>query len=743
MKPPLQIPVPFGHWLVESNKLTCRMPRRTVTVQAPRRLLAAVAQLCDGSTAWNEVLEKLGAQWSPAAVTEFMLQLASQDVLVEASSLWAHWSDVAQLPQTTAVAATAQQIARLPGRAEQRLLPGEGTWDARLRKGTHPLSTVLSLRESVRTFDDRPISVEALCSLLWAAHGVSRASASGSPRWHRTVASGGNMHSARWFVAVLRELAPQAGGEPPVAPGVYEARFHVEGGASLQRLHSRAQDAWQVLSDPRVLRYASALVLPVYDVATPGRKYGNRATLFAMLEAGQSLQNAQLMAVSLELGCMVRGDTCAAAALDLCGLGGDGAGHWLALPGLVVGAQPTASQRRQLAVEHSLKVSAQLSAGTSTEGFAFAATFTPAAGGGAMTGSGRAADPKLAMTKAEAEAWERLGWATLAGAVEARWDELGSPVDPRELVAYSQRQYASASFPCTRFDAGRRYLWVKAQDVASGTAHEMLAECVHALSALPGRFQARAYTVTSTSGVAAGPSPEEALARATLELIERDAFACHWLAGSGAAVRPGSLPRHISLRLQALRQAGLQTTVVDIDTGWCPVWAVFSQAPSMPFTAVTAAAAFDPEQALEKAIDEAEGRFAHARAFARPQPGADAMREIERYYRSPRTFRRSDFFVHNRTQVRFGGRRTHARSWSQLESRLRADGLRVLASDLTPAQAAIEQGRTRLHVVRAFVPGLVPIWFHKGMQPAGMPRFMQSAGAEGGRPAGHFIHPMT
>lgn len=749
VKPPLQIPVLFGHWLVQGDKLVCRLPRKTVTVRAPRRLLAEVMELCDGSRAWTDVLQRLEQNWEDHTVASFMLRLTTEQLLVESGELWAHWSELAQLPQTTAVASNDAEIAQLHQQAEARLLPGEGVWHEQVRTRQNHLAATLEQRESFRTFDDQPLTLQTLCSVLWAAHGVVQPGDPGAVNWHRTVASGGNMHSARWFVAVLRELPSVDLGHAALPVGVYEARFHLDGGASLQPVIGSGHAAWTCLRDPRVLRYASALLLPIYDIAVPAHKYGNRATLFATLEAGQCLQNAQLMAASLGAACMLRGDTIAAEALSLAGLvDGEGA-HWLSFPAMVLGVRPSPAQRLQQSTEYKFKVAPNLQlagrAPRTQPQFAFAAAPTDI-GNQLLAGSGRAADPRAAMNLAEAEAWERLGWVTLGKVTEARRGDVEHAVDPRRLVAYTGRQYRSPNFPFRRFDEAGLYLWSDAADIGTGQVHAVLTECVHALHALPERFRAQAYTSASTSGAAAGTSVEDAVMRATLELIERDAFSCAWLTGAAlTAIETNSLPRDITQRLDALASAGLEITLLDVSTSWCPVIALFAQAAEMPFTAITAAAAFDVERALEKAVSEAEGRFTYAQHFpVNRAASSDPMRAIESYYRNPRTYRRSDFFraVGSTRSIDAVGQGA-ARDWSELRSRIYADGFQVLAADITPPKAAIDQGRTPLYVVHAFVPGLVPIWFQRGLQPQGMQRFAKSAGVEGGRPAGHFIHPFT
>ena len=552
------------------------------------------------------------------------------------------------------------------------------------------------------------------------------------------------MHSARWFVAVLRGLPSADASQALLPPGVYEARFPTGGGASLQPLSTPVQAAWNCLRDPRVLRHATALILPLWDIAVPARKYGNRSTLFAMLEAGQCLQNAQLMAASLGAACMLRGDTVATEAIALAAV--DRAGHhWLSVPGMVVGAMPTAQQREQQAAESRFRVAPNLQPrGASAPQFAFAAVAMDAAED-QVAASGRAPEPRTALDICEAEAWERVGWATLARSIEAPACDLPHALDPRELVAYSARQHRTPRFPFPRFERSRAYLWLDALDSDTGAVHAVPAECVHALHALPPRFQEGACTSASTSGMAAGACQEDALARAALELVERDAFCRTWLSGTPApGIHPASLPAGLQGRLANLQAQGARAWMLDLSTPWCIVVAVFLQCPRMPFTAITAAAGFDAESAAAKALSEAEGRLACAQQFPCTGAGADPMRRIEAYYRHPLTYRRSDFFcpaVASRPFAEAG--RQSARDWAGMRARMRGDGLRLFCADVTPPGAAIDQGRRPVKVVRALVPGLVPIWFQGGLQPAGMPRFLEARARQGGRPAGHYLHPFT
>ena len=395
MEPP-SYPLAFGHWHVQGNQLTCRLPRKTVEVAAPGALLRAVLQLCNGRLGWREVAAELAGRWSAKSVDAFLSQLSGEGLLVEASESLAHWTELGQLPALHRRIASERELPALHRVAQGRLLPGRTP--SALPLASAGLAELLRGRESHRTFADEPLAADMLCAILWSAHGVARPADDPALQCHRTVASGGNMHSARWFVYVLRALP---GSDAPTAPGVYEARYHLEGGASLQPLSDIVVDAWRMLLDPRVLRFASALVLPVFDVTVPARKYGNRATLFATLEAGQCLQNAQLMATALGAAGMLRGDTAAAAVLEALApqlhRGAKRRHQWLAMPALVLGLRPSAAEVMQQRGDARFQVTtaARLPAGSLEGSGSFAFTAGPIAmGDERMHASGRASDPR-------------------------------------------------------------------------------------------------------------------------------------------------------------------------------------------------------------------------------------------------------------------------------------------------------------------------------------------------------------
>jgi ribosomal protein S12 methylthiotransferase accessory factor len=729
--PAIAYPVAFGHWHLRGGTLQCRLPRRTVEVRAPAALLSEVARLCDGRLAWREVAAQLAQRWDEPALGDFLGGLCREGVLVESGELLAHWTDIGQAPALSPLLADHDELAALAGAADARLMDTPSVSATPLPAETQALAGLLRRRASQRTFGDEPLSAGALTTILWAAAGVTRAGASGGSH-HRTVASGGNFHSLRWFVAVVREL-PRDGGAA-VEPGLHQVLFHVDGGCSLRALPGDANVGWSLLRDARVLQFASALVLPVAQVRLPARKYGNRAAVFAHIEAGQSLQNAQLMACALGAAGVVRGDTLAAEVARALAPSLDPAdGPLIAMPAYVIGSAPNEEQVTQQVSDRWVdlhRLPRHDGAGGSAHAWSAGPIRTAA---GDIVTVGRSPDPRLAVVKAEAEAWERLAWATLSqGGLCAPMADVEGAIDPRALACHSARQHRSPRFPFAPFDPQREHLWLRGHDAGTGEAVHVTADHVHALRALPSHLQARPLTSSSTSGVAAWSNAAQALERATLEVIERDAFVRSWIAGQPLPrLQAGSLPADAHARIRALESCGHRVAVLRLPTALAAVFAVFIQRSAPPLTAITAAADFDAEAALHKALDEAEGRASQPPAqgpASRSPPRTP--HDIHRHWQAPNVFRRADWYASGPAVDRFASPALPAcKDWSQLLQALRADGRRVLAIDITPTGAAIHQGRTPLHVMRAFIPGSLPPWFQHGLEPAGMPAYAAARAA--------------
>ena len=140
------------------------------------------------------------------------------------------------------------------------------------------------------------------------------------------------------------------------------------------------------------------------------------------------------------------------------------------------------------------------------------------------TGSSRAG----AASAAVGEAIERYSatYVPVERLVVASARELGDvAVAPGRFALFSARQHARAGFPYRPFTVDTRIAWIEGREIATGRPALLPAELVY-LGRVPRGEGSIGYA--TSSGLACGDTVEAALARALLEILERDAFMIVW-----------------------------------------------------------------------------------------------------------------------------------------------------------------------------------------------------------------------
>lgn len=145
--------------------------------------------------------------------------------------------------------------------------------------------------------------------------------------------------------------------------------------------------------------------------------------------------------------------------------------------------------------------------------------------------SGYARDIEAAATKAFAETLERHAYTAFGNKefIVGSWNELASQnaVDPKRFASFSPTQLGRPEYASYKFDEGSKFQWTKALSLLDKKEHLVPAQLVYLrYSYLSGEPIIRGQT---SSGGAAGNSPEMAAHNAVCELIERDALMIHWL----------------------------------------------------------------------------------------------------------------------------------------------------------------------------------------------------------------------
>lgn len=144
--------------------------------------------------------------------------------------------------------------------------------------------------------------------------------------------------------------------------------------------------------------------------------------------------------------------------------------------------------------------------------------------------SGKGLTPAEAMVGAVGEAIERYSAARhrTTDLRRAAIGELqGDVLDPPRLCLYDDEQYDAPGFPFVRFDPTRPIAWTRGWWLDTGQPVWVPALLTYL------KYADRSegvYCQATSNGLAAGVDLEDAVMRAVLELVERDAFMVTWLA---------------------------------------------------------------------------------------------------------------------------------------------------------------------------------------------------------------------
>lgn len=711
-------PMPAGPGLLQGNALQLRLPEGELAISAPARLIKKVFALCDGSTTFDDILLRLPAP-QREEFSRFMEFLLNQGALIDAvlitrqAAIFGH--------QTTTVGLNAPNA--LTAQLARRFTPGDMPAEWSTHTIDHaPLDEFFARRASTYTFANREIAPATLHTLLWSASGISE-----FPR--RTVASAGGMHLLNWRLILQRAV-----GEHP--PGVYEIAFPATRKLALKRITSDIHTLPRCFHKPWQLGAATGVLVALADAHIAGLRYRNRAVQYLFLEAGAAAHNLCLTAPALGLACAQIGGYSDEHLATLCQ-----AGRQMVLGSVIFGAAPTPEDRDAANRAHPIEfVWADSPNDTYRLPFFIARARPQGVTDDSRNTWGRDADPRLAYIKAHAEAVERDGMAAPRDIVQARLDELPRAIHPADITRYSSAQYRRADFPYTPFDPAARYPWREGVSLVSGDKVWVPAHYIHGAAA--SSTGSGALMQSNSSGCAAGPGMEAATLAALLELIERDAFMRHWLTQTpGQGVTATQLPRELQSRIRQLREVGCSVTVSRLDSPFAPVMLTAATHQERHFTCVGAAARDNPLEAIGAALDELETTV-YTRLLGQDSERLtpQAVRTPEHHtllYAQAAYYRRAAKVLTPVTRLPasalLNGAKGSASSLARLTDKMQSAQVLPCVVDITPALCHIDQGRIRIHVVKAVAPGLVPIAFGSGLEPRGM--------LSNPDPASRFPHP--
>ena len=333
-------------------------------------------------------------------------------------------------------------------------------------------------------------------------------------------------------------------------------------------------------------------------------------------------------------------------------------------------------------------------------------------------GRGTAESAELAGVIARAEAAERYATADVGRheLVRAAAAELDRPVTMSELFPFNERQRRTIP-GLDPDDAGEQHLWVAARG-PGGSQRMVAAECVFMRVQDPER-RIPPSTRASSSGVAAHTDPEEARLRAFCELVERDAFMWHWVQRvSRERLDRASLPPVVREQLDAADAGGFEAHLVNLTLDAYPV--VLAVLIGRGWICPGIASHPDPARAAAKALGEAIS-IAWSAAVPDRELEPLAMEDVDtpeehlRFHHMAGLVEEDRFLAGTPDAIGIGEIATPEGSVEEV-----AAGVgELLTFDLgSPATAPFA-------VVRAIVPGMIPISFGYDREPLGVPRLTE------------------
>jgi ribosomal protein S12 methylthiotransferase accessory factor len=712
-------PMLAGASCIRGSHLTVRCPGEDIDIHAPAALLQQVFTLCDGTRTIDEILKALPAGRKRTEFGEFMQFLLSENALIDANLASAHAARYAFQFSPFGLAAPSQttdQICRRFLWNPQTQTQGKGA-----KVGHVPLQAQFDARVSTYTFGDKPLTASILHKLLWSLAGVVR---SKHPRVghvtpQRTIASAGGMHLVEVYLTLQRPVGPYA-------PGVYRVTYPQEQAILLQALNQMHGLLPLAFGKPWELTHATGAVFLAADPVVAAMRYRSRSLQYLFMEAGAALHNGALSADALGLGFATIGGYYEGPVSRLCELGK----QQLVLGSALFGARPSQAQIDMISRSPDLDFAwVNGESARFSMGFHLARAKVKTPDDQRPHTWGRGTDPWLAMRKAIAEAIEREGFREPRHITEGSFAQIDGALHPSQFVCYLPSQYAQPDFFYQPFDPEQRYAWAQGTCGLSGKPVHVLAELVFSRASLAAHGHAtdRPFTQVTSSGCAASTSLADATLRALLEVVERDAFMRHWLQQvPGKTLARAQFPKSIAARVNAIEATGCRISLQQLPSPWAHVALVSAQHTALHFTTMGTAAGADFVSALESALDEVEARVyawvhGHSPSIRKPEEVRTTEHHFE-LYGLKQHFQRANrvLFPQGSDTLRAVPRSLRIASANDLLRRFAVGKTDPVLIDITPRHCHVDQGRTPLSVVKALVPGLLPISFGYQREPLGM-----------------------
>ncbi len=156
-----------------------------------------------------------------------------------------------------------------------------------VKDGSVSVEKALSIRRSSRSFTNKPLTLQDIAQLLWAAQGIT------GQRGFRTAPSAGALYPLEIYIA--------AGNVDKLPVGLYHYRAESHDLEIMSKGDHRSS-IWEASLHQAAVKNAPAVFLFTGVFPRTIEKYGRRGMQYVLMETGHAAQNLLLQAEAMELG---------------------------------------------------------------------------------------------------------------------------------------------------------------------------------------------------------------------------------------------------------------------------------------------------------------------------------------------------------------------------------------------------------------------------------------------------------
>ena len=676
-----------------------------IAISKHAEIIHRILALSNGSNTSDEIIRQISSDHNSVIVSSVLKELSDLGILCDKTRLYRHFHRLSNNPTTYHHDLGADEIERIE--RDNPFLPARGVLVEDIGAPCSLIASAAAERVSVRNFCKDPVGSGKLVEAVRTAYSASL----------RPVPSAGGLYPLRLNVLVRHSTSP-------LREGLYQ--FDHQTDRLIVRGDLDVHYAKVALNSDTFLYGAASIFTISADLDRLSDKYSNRGYRFVLLEAGHV---AQMLMLSLS--------SHGISSLEYGGFTDESLKRFLRLqqsewPLICVAVgyadrgcddvrQPSASPLLRLSpligpTRPVRNVSSQpVSHGTGppTAYRAHARYVLPnedELNQRELSGLGHGIGTSLesASLKAIAEAFERHSSHRLRIDLIAAADTISDEwIDPRRARPFTPQQLNQINSIST-FETDKEIQWVEGTRVSSGSRAFVPVDMVYyplSRSQLGRGLIANA----DSSGMAAHFERDEAIVRATMELIERDAMLRSWYRRSSPPlVDAGAMSYSVGQRIMRLADDKFDIAVQDISEYGAAVANVVVRNRENAFPCFFSGAAASEtsfETATMKALDEVEQGLTSIRQYShesRPLSPTEVRSPLD----------------HGRLYLHPGYQDTLAWMWEGELSRSPPDphSRAEILELLDPVIIDLGDGSDVLCVVRAICPSLVPIGFGYGAE---------------------------